>query len=190
MEGEVLKAHEFLVSLESHVEVTSHFVNDKYVHKYAYYHQLMDDDKKHAVRNIHRKAFNEEFYFAHVDDVIIVPSKDNKKNECSEDDAKKLHDTYLLEPENESLNDYLSRCMSCWVITRCEQSDYKYNCSCPVYCLHGMCKHVISYSADKEEFPIPDGYDFRQLKQAARRSRPKGSGNTYNREDWGYVCVY
>jgi len=183
LEGEVLKAYEFLVSLESHVEVTSYFVNDKYVHKYAYYHQLMDDDKKCKVRNIYRKAFNEEFYFTHVDDAIIVPSKANRKNECSEADVKKLYDTYLLEPENESLNDCLSRCMSCWVITRCEESDYKYNCSCPLYCLYGMCKHVIRYSVDKEEFPIPDGCDFRPLKQAAQRGRPKGSGNSYNRED-------
>ena len=48
-----------------------------------------------------------------------------------------------------------------WVITRCKQSDYKYNCSCPAYCLHGMCKHVIRYSVDKGEFPISDMVDLK-----------------------------
>ena len=48
----------------------------------------------------------------HADDVIIVPSKENRKNECSEDDVKNLHDSYLLEPENESLNDCLACCIS------------------------------------------------------------------------------
>ena len=107
-------------------------------------------------------------HFARADDVIIMPSKDNRKNEYSEDDVKNLHDSYLLEPENESLNDCLTRCMSCWVITCCKQSDYKYNYSCPVYCLYGMYKHVIRYSVNKGEFPIPDGCDFRPLKQAAK----------------------
>ena len=82
---------------------------------------------------------------------------------------KNLHDSYLLELENESLNDFLKRYMSCWIITHCEQSDYKYNCSYPAYYLHGMCKYIIRYNMDKGEFPILDGYDFRLLKQAAKR---------------------
>ena len=49
----------------------------------------------------------------HADDIIIMSSKDNRKNECSEDDVKNLHESYLLELENESLNDYLTHCMSC-----------------------------------------------------------------------------
>ena len=46
-----------------------------------------------------------------------------------------------------------------------------------------MYKHVICYSVDKREFPIPNGCDFRPLKQAAKRGRPKGSRNSYIRED-------
>ena len=147
----------------------------------------MDDNKKLAVRNLYRKAFNEEFYFTHLEDAIVVPSKD-RKNECSEDEVKKLHGSCLFEPENESLNDFLNLCVSCWVITRCEESDYKHNCYCPVYCLHDVCKHVVRCSLDQEEFPILDECDFRPLKQADKSGRPKGSGNTNNREDYG-TCM-
>ena len=48
----------------------------------------------------------------YVDDVIIMSLKDNRKNEYSEDNVKNLYDYYVLEPENESLNDCLTRCMS------------------------------------------------------------------------------
>ena len=44
----------------------------------------------------------------HADDAILVLLKDNRKNEYLDDDAKKLQDSYLLEPENKSLNDYIT----------------------------------------------------------------------------------
>ena len=68
--------------------------------------------EKNKVRNLCIKIFNEEFYFMHTDDVIIVALKDNRKNEYSEDSVKNLHDSYLLECENKSLNNYLIRCVS------------------------------------------------------------------------------
>ena len=88
LEGEVLKVHNFLVSLELHVEVTSYFINYKHVHKHAYYYKLMDNNKKSIVKNICRKAFNKEFYFAYVDDIIIILSKENRKNTYLEDNIK------------------------------------------------------------------------------------------------------
>ena len=77
---------------------------------------------------------------------------------------KNLYNSYLLELENKSLNDCIKCCISCWIITHYEQSDYTYNCSCPIYYLYGMCKHIIRYSVDKREFHIPDSCDFRPLK--------------------------
>ena len=41
LEGELVKACNFLVSFERHVEVTSRFVNDECVHRTAYCHPLM-----------------------------------------------------------------------------------------------------------------------------------------------------
>ena len=46
LKGEVLKARNFLTSLESYVEVTSYFANDKCAHEYVHYHKLADSDKK------------------------------------------------------------------------------------------------------------------------------------------------
>ena len=77
--------------------------------------------KKIKVRNLCRKAFNEDFYFVHTDNIIIVPSKDSRKSKCLEDDIKNICDSYLLKLENESLNDCLKSCMPCWVITRCKK---------------------------------------------------------------------
>ena len=77
LEDEVLKACDFLVSLESHVEVAPHFVNGKRAHERVCYHKLMGDDEKLAARNLCRKDFGEEFCFTCAGSAIIVLSKGN-----------------------------------------------------------------------------------------------------------------
>ena len=39
----------------------------------------MEDHKKTTIRDIHRKAFNENFYFTPHNDVVIVPAEEHKK---------------------------------------------------------------------------------------------------------------
>ena len=116
-----MKAHDFLISLKSHAEVAPRFANGKRACERARYRKLAGGGKNLAVRSLCKKAFDEEFFFVRAGDAIIVPSKDNMKSERSEDEVKKLRDSCLLEPENESLKDFLNRCTPCCVITRCEE---------------------------------------------------------------------
>ena len=75
LEGEVLKALGFLVSLEWRAEVASRFVNGRWARECAHYYKLMHGNEKLLVRNLCRKAFNKELCFARAEDTIIVPSK-------------------------------------------------------------------------------------------------------------------
>ena len=142
-EREAMKAFDFLVSLETHIIVTSRYVNDKYVHKITYYHVHMEENRKKHIRKTYEKALEEEFYFTRIDDAIIVPAKKNRAGGCTTERVKSIHDTYLCTPEDENLNQFLDRCFSCWQITRNADAPYGYDCSCPVYYLYSQCKHAI-----------------------------------------------
>ena len=182
-DGEPMKAFDFLLSIETHIVATSRYVHDKCVHKIACYHTHMEENRKKDVRKMHMKAFNEEFYFAPIDDAIIVSAKKNRTNGCTTERVKSVHEHHLSSPEGENLNQFLDRCLSCWQLTRNADSPYGYDCSCPVYCLYSQCKHVIRYGVDQGIHEIPDGCDFRPLGRAGKRRRPKGSGDCCERCD-------
>ena len=63
-----------------HVEVKSYFTNDKYAYKHAYYYKLIDNNNKYVVRYIFKKTY--------IDNIIIMPSKENRNNEYSKDSAR------------------------------------------------------------------------------------------------------
>ena len=178
-----IRAFDFLFILETHITATSRYVHDKYVNKITYYHTRMDNNRKQHVRKMCNKAFHEEFYFTPIDDAIIVPAKKNRTNGCTTEKVKSVHDHCLSSPEGENLKQFLDRCLSCWQLTRNENSPHGHDCSCPVHCLHSRCKHVIRHSLDQGIHEIPDGCDFRPLGRAGKRGRPKGSGNCYERYD-------
>ena len=164
----------FLSSLEEHIIVKSTFCHEKYVSNVSYYDVDMCSRRKDEVRKMYQKAFNESFYFTCIDDVIVVPSEKHRKNGVTEEeDIKGLHQKYLTIPQNKSLDDFLRHCLSCWLLTWNVKSNFCYDCTCPTYCLYGMCKHVIRYSIDNDMFEIPDGLDFRPLKPTAKQGKPK-----------------
>jgi hypothetical protein len=185
LKGEPMNSYDFLSSLEEHIIVKSTFCHEKYVSKVSYYDVDMCSRRKDEVRKMYEKAFNETFYFTSIYDVIVVPSEKNRKNGITEEeDIKGLYEKYLATPQNESLDEFLRRCLSCWILTRNVESDFSFDCTCPTYCLYGMCKHVIRYSVDNGMFEIPDGLDFRPLKPAAKRGKPKKkSGKSYEWDD-------
>ena len=180
---EPMSAYDFLKSLETHVIATSRFCNDIYVHKITYYHTDMEENRKKQIRAMYKKALNENFYFTEVEDVIVVPAKKYRTKDCTEERIKIMYEHYLSTPENEDLKSFLARCFSCWRITQNSDSEFKYDCTCPIYCLYGQCKHVIRFSFDKGIHKLPEGLDFRPLKCAGKRGKPKGSGTSHERYD-------
>ena len=49
----------------------------------------------------------EEFYFARVNDAIIVPAKKNRTGGCTEEETKSIHDNYYRVPKEKILTNFL-----------------------------------------------------------------------------------
>ena len=102
-DGKPIKVFDFLFSLETCIVIASRYANDKCVHKIACYHARIEKNRKQDVRKMRNKAFHEEFYFAPIDDVIIVLAKKNRTNGCATERVKSARNYCSSSPEGENL---------------------------------------------------------------------------------------
>ena len=117
---------------------------------------------------MHKNAFQEEYYFIPVDDIIIELAKKHRTNGCIAEQVITIHQYYLSSSGDESLNEFLNYYLSYWQLTCSTGSPCGSDFSCPIYYLYAQCKYVIHYIIKKGILIILDGLDFRQLRWAGR----------------------
>ena len=116
----------------------------KHVDDVTYYDRKMERNKKTLVRKFFRRALTEEFYFAHIEDEIVFPSKLHRTNtDVTDEYVENLYTAFLESPEELSFDNFITRCTRVWHLTESMDSPCMCECSCPCYNERSMCKHVI-----------------------------------------------
>jgi hypothetical protein len=114
-------------------------------------------------------------------DVLLAPSQATKKKlgrDSVSATIKKEARSFMkqkLEPEpRESLQGYIGRIQAFWTLQplAIPNGHVHFQCSCPLYMLHGSCKHALGCSFMKNKAQVPAEWQINRLESANKRGRP------------------
>ena len=156
--------------------------------------------KKIFARELHKKAFNIEYYFTEVPssdgEELIVPAKKYRNSDISEDLIIKLYYRWDMCDDNGDaltsdlpFDEYLSRCQMTYLIKRDEGFEIGYQCTCPVFTLYSICKHTIRLAFNRNGLDLHLDLDCRSLGRKAKRGIQKRKDQGVIRTlNFNFVC--